>query len=104
MHIRDASKKFQTITNGHFYALFDSCDEELIAQFITKNNNREPLLYKNGVGQFDAQHNLIKEFTTKYDCIKGLKMSDKTLEKALDKNVLYNNHYFKCLESKVNFF
>jgi hypothetical protein len=37
----------------------------------------------------------------KYDCIKQLKISDKTLAKALDKNVMYNKHYYKSLESKL---
>ena len=36
-----------------------------------------------------------------HDCIKHLKISDKTLNKALDKNIMYNNYYFKYLESKV---
>jgi hypothetical protein len=28
-------------------------------------------------------------------------MSDKTLKKALDQNVLYNNYYFKSLDPKL---
>ena len=39
--------------------------------------------------------------TNKYDAIKNLKMSDKTLAKALDKNIMYNNHYFKSIGSKL---
>ncbi len=28
-------------------------------------------------------------------------MSDKTLRKALDKNIIYNNHYYKSIGSKL---
>ena len=66
-----------------------------------EEENSEPLLYKNGVGQFDLQDNLIKEFSCKYDCIKSLSMSDKTLAKALNNNIPYNGFYFKELGSKL---
>ena len=52
--------------------------------------------------KFDLQNNMVQEFTCKYDCIRGLKMSDKTLAKALDKNVSYNGFYFKSLGSKLS--
>jgi hypothetical protein len=47
-------------------------------------------------------HNLVKEYSCKYDCIKELKMSDKTLAKALSKNVPYNNYYYRELGSKLS--
>ena len=86
-----------TITNGHFYCLYDKCNQELRDNFSTPN----PILYKDGVGQFDNQNNLLQEFICKYDCIKTLHMSDKTLAKALDKNVSYNGYYYKSLGSKL---
>jgi hypothetical protein len=46
-------------------------------------NSIDILLYKNGVGQYDLDNNLVNEFTCKYDCIRELKMSDKSLTKAL---------------------
>ena len=61
----------------------------------------EPLFYKDGVGQYDADNNLIAEFVCKHDCIKQLKMSDKTLAKTLDHNIMYNNCYFKRTGSKL---
>ena len=97
----DTPVKNYTITNGHYYVLYDSCEEDLKEKFISKNNNKEPLLYKNGVGQYNPENNLIKEFICKYDCIKSLHISDKTLEKALTKNILYNGNYFKLLDCKV---
>ena len=75
--------------------------EEIKENFVIKNNNKEPILYKNGVGQFDLENNLVKEFICKYDCIKTLRISDKTLEKALSKQVPYNGHMFKYLDAKL---
>lgn len=86
-----------TITNGQIYCLYDKCSQELRDNFSTLN----PILYKDGVGQFDNQNNLVQEFICKYDCIKTLHMSDKTLAKALDKNVSYNGYYYKSLGSKL---
>lgn len=39
--------------------------------------------------------------TSPDDCIKTLLMSDKTLSKALNKNIPYNGHYFKEIGSKL---
>ena len=64
----------------------------------------KPILYKNGIGQFDTNDNLIEEFVCKYDCIKKLKMGDKTLAKVLSENIPYNGFYFKELGSKLNHF
>ena len=44
---------------------------------------------------------LIQEFICKYDCIKKLHISDKTLTKALERNIMYNNNYFKSIGSKL---
>ena len=92
-------KKF-SLAKGHYYKLYDSCVVDLQHDFITKYG--EPKLYKNGVGQYDAENNLVREFTCKYECIRTMKMSDKTLTKALDKNLLYNEHYYRVLGSKLS--
>ena len=55
-----------------------------------------------GIGQFNQDGQLVKEFVCKYDCIKQLTMSDKTLAKALDKNIAYNGFYFKSIGAKVS--
>jgi len=96
----DNPVKNYTISNGHYYILYDNCEEDLKEEFITKNNNKEPILYKNGVAQYNIEGSLIHEFICKYDCIKSLHISDKTLEKALTKNILYNGNYFKYLGCK----
>jgi hypothetical protein len=93
----DNPVKNMTLTKEHYYTLYDKCPEELITQFEDKYG--VPILYKNGIGQYTHENNLIKKFICKYDCIKQLKISDKTLRKALDNNSLYNNYYFKCIGS-----
>lgn len=95
----DNPVKNNTLTNGHFYFLYNNCEKELIEKF--EEVNGPPLLYKNGVGQYDLNNNLITEFSCKYDCIKELKMSDKTLTKSLTTNVPYNNYYYKELGNKI---
>jgi hypothetical protein len=97
----DTPVKNVALTNGNYYMLYDSCPEKTISNF--EQQHGEPLLYKDGIGQYTEDNQLIKEFVCKYDCIKQLKMSDKTLAKALDKNVLYNNSYFKRIGSKVKY-
>ena len=92
-------KKF-TLSQGYYYKIYTDCDLMFREEFEEKINGL-PLLYKNGVGQYDLQNNLIREFACKYDCIKTLLMSDKTLSKALTKNVPYNGHYFKEIGSKL---
>jgi len=97
----DNPVKNNTLTNGHYYTLYDKCSNELIQKF--EEINGEPLLYKNGVGQFDLNNNLIKEFSCKYDVIRELRISDKTLAKSLQQNIPYNKFYYKELGSKVTY-
>jgi hypothetical protein len=100
----DPPVKNKTIANGHFYFLYDDCEEDLRAAFVEKNNQSEPLLYKNGVGQFDSENKMTREFACKYDCIRGMPMSDKTLEKALTTAAPYNGYVYKYLNSKLKCF
>jgi phage anti-repressor protein len=97
----DNSVKNYTLTKGFYYRLYENCDETLREKFEEKNG--ESLLYKNGVGQFDLENVLIKTFACKYDCIKSLSISDKTLAKALKNNIPYNGFYYKELGEKLKF-
>jgi prophage antirepressor-like protein len=90
-----------TLSKGYYYILYDSCEDELKDNFVIKNGNQEPILYKNGIGQYDQENNLIKQFICKYNCIKTFHISEKTLQKALDNQVSYNGHMFKYLEPKI---
>ena len=95
----DNPVKNGTITNGHYYMLYNNCDEDLVSEFEDKNGS--PLLYKNGVGQFDSNGNMTNEYSCKYDCIKELKMSDKTLAKCINKDIAYNGFYYKEIGEKL---
>jgi len=98
----DVPVKNGTPLNKHYYQLYDKCDEDLTNDFASnKNGGNEPILYKNGLGQYDDRHTLIKEFVCKYDCIRMLKMSDKTLQKAIDCGTQYNGFYFKMLGERL---
>lgn len=96
----DAPVKSGNITNGNYYVLYDGCEDNLKAAFESQIGG-EPILYKDGVGQYDSQKTLLREFLCKYDVIKTLSMSDKTLAKALDKDVAYNGFYYKSIGSKT---
>ena len=88
-----------TISKGFYYHLYQNCDEDLCDDF--ENKHGKPLLYKDGVGQYNLENHLVREFACKYDCIKGLSISDKTLAKALEKNIAYQGFYYKLLGSKL---
>ena len=55
-------------------------------------------------GIYELQQEIVqkqKEFECKYDCIKSLAISDKTLTKALTKNIPYNGHYYREIGAKL---
>jgi len=95
----DNPVKNNTLANGFYYCLYNNCDDKLTTNY--ENINGKPVLYKKGVGQFNEANELVNEFTCKYDCIKSLNMSDKTLAKTLNKNIKYNGYYYKSLGSKL---
>lgn len=91
----DNHVKNETLTKDHYYILYEKCSDEL------KNNYQIPILYKDGIGQYDSNNKLIKEHVCKNHCCKKLGISDKSLNKALEKNIMYNNYYFKHLGEKL---
>ncbi len=95
----DSPVKNGTMSRGHYYVLYENCDEELIYEFEEKNGG--VLLFKNGVGQFDENNILTNIFSCKYDCIKQLKISDKTLSKCINKNLLYNGYFYRLIGEKL---
>jgi prophage antirepressor-like protein len=98
----DIPVKKSIVSRGFYYKLYDDCDEELRETFELERNNGEcPLLYRNGVGQYDTEGTLVQVHACKYDCIRTLKLSDKTLAKALSKNISYNGFYFKEIGEKL---
>ena len=94
----DTVVKNETIKDGYYYLLYHKCSETLRNNFVEKHG--EPILYKNGIGQYDSQNNLVQEFVCKQYCVKTLNISDKSLSKALNKNMMYNNFYYKYMGVK----
>jgi hypothetical protein len=95
----DTPVKNNTLSNGFYYVLFDSCEDNLKEKWIEEHD--ECILYKDGIGQYDSENNLIKEFTCKYDCMTQLKISQKSMAKVLDKDVMYDKCFYKSLGSKM---
>ena len=95
----DTSVKVGAIARGHYYVMYDKCEPALVTDF--ENQYGEPVLYKDGVGIFNTDNELVQEFVCKYDCIKQQKISDKTLKKALNENIPYQGHYYRMIGSKI---
>jgi hypothetical protein len=95
----DIPVKNKTPYNGFLYMLYDDCDDELKDAFVEKYGI--PVLYKSGVGQFDVNNQLVNEYICKYDCIKQMSFSDKTLAKTLDTETPYNGYMFRSLGDKL---
>ena len=96
----DTPVKHGTVVKGCVYKLFSECDAR--AKFIEKHG-KEPLLYRNGFGAFDAASQMIREYGCRYDCIRIMKISDKTIAKSMEKNVPYNGAFFRNLGEKMSF-
>ena len=89
-----------TISNGHYYMLYEKSDENLIEDFEEKNGI--PLLYKCGIGKYNENQELVEEFDCKQSCYKNAGISDKSLAKALDNGIMYNGFYYKYLGEKLS--
>jgi len=98
----DEPVKSGSLTKNNYYLLYNDCPDELKNKFIEKNG--EPILYKDGIGQYDSNNKLIREFTCKNNCCRTVGISDKSLRKALEKNIMYNNYYYKYLGSKLQMY
>jgi hypothetical protein len=91
--------KNHTIKDGHYYQLYEECDASLKNQFQTRHGNI--VLYHDGIGQYDVNHTLLTEFASKFDCTARAGISQKSLAKVLDKNLMYHEFYFKSLGEKL---
>jgi hypothetical protein len=95
----DEYVKNKKITKGHYYLLYDNCEKDIKTDFVQKYG--EPLLYKNGIGLYNKDNILQLEYISKNDCTIKMKISDKTINKILDKDILYNGYYFKSIGEKI---
>jgi prophage antirepressor-like protein len=96
----DTPVKNGTVTKGHVYKLFEECENK---ESFIKKHGKEPLLYKNGFGVFDSSGKMVREYACRYDCIRLEKISDRTIAKAIEKNVPYKEMHFRDLGEKVYF-
>jgi len=94
----DTPVKNSTLTNGFYYMLLDSC-EDLKEKWIEEHG--ECILYREGIGQYDLNKQRIREFVCKYDCTTQLKISQKSMVKVLDKEMMYDKCYYRSLGEKL---
>lgn len=97
----DNAVKKGTQTQGFYYKLYGECDENVVQNF-TEKYGKDVLLYKDGLGMYNENGELVKEYKCKYDCIKLERMSDKTLAKAMSENKLYNGYKYIELPSRLS--
>ena len=98
----DTPVKNKKTVRGNMYMLFSECNQKIQDEFIAQKCTDKPLLlFKDGIGQYDTEQKLVREFACKYDCINELKMSDKTMSRALEKNAEYNGFFYKKLAPRL---
>lgn len=97
----DNSVKYGSITRGHYYKLYNECDDKLVLAFEEKYG-KDILLYKNGFGVFSEDGELLREYQFKNDCMKSEKVCEKTVAKAIAKNKPYNGLIFKELPARLS--
>lgn len=95
----DNPVKNGTETRGHFYCLYNECDNDLVKTY--QNKNGEVILYTNGIGKYDKKNNLIKEFTSKEQCREECHISDRVIKRVIENNEIYNDFYYKKLGLKI---
>ena len=96
----DNAVKSNSVKNGFYYQLFDDCDPHLRDEFLAIHGTF--LLYKQGIGKFNKENILIEEFICKDDCVKKIKISQKSLAKVLDKPLTYDGFYFRNIGHKLS--
>ena len=84
--------------NNECYILYEQCENILKQNFEEKYG--KPLLYKNGVGQFDNNNNLIQDFTSKQDCFRKVNISRKLLDDLIKNNTNLNGFVYKYIGKK----
>lgn len=77
--------KHKKEVDSHYYVIYDEVDENIQKTFLDKHNLREIVLYKKfGVGQYDMNNVLVREYKSKHDCQEQLKLGNKTVCKAIE--------------------
>lgn len=79
--------------------LYNNCNDELRNVFERKYG--VPVLYKDGIGQFNENGELVEEFRCKQYAVEELQISHRTLRKAMEKNIPYNGFFYRSLQNKI---
>lgn len=90
---------YGTLARGYYYSTYVKVPDSLIVDFEMKHGT--PFLFKDGVGQFDEKGKLLQEFSCKFDCMKEMTFSDKTLRKAMDTGLPYNGFWYKSIGGRI---
>ena len=98
----DNPVKLGTVARGFVYVLYEKCADELKHAFTERATDGRPVvLFVDGIGQYDGQQQLVREFSCKYECVKQIGISDKTLTKSIERNEPYHNMYYRRLGQRV---
>jgi phage anti-repressor protein len=98
----DNPVKLGTVARGFVYVLYEKCGDELKNAFTERAMGGRPVvLYVDGIGQYDGHQQLVREFSCKYECVKQIGISDKTLTKSIERNEPYHNMYYRRLGQRV---
>lgn len=99
----DAYIKSGKQVDGVYYVRYhDGCSEEIKKEFLQATGNKEIVLYKNeGVGVYNLENELIREFRSKHDCTSNTKIGSKSIRKALNSGESYDEFYYKYLYNKT---
>jgi len=98
----DNPVKLGTVARGFIYVLYEKCADELKLAFSERAMGGRPVvLFVDGIGQYDGQQQLVREFSCKYECVKQIGISDKTLTKSIERNEPYHNMYYRRLGQRV---
>jgi phage anti-repressor protein len=92
--------KHKKEVDSHYYVIYDEVDENIQKTFLDKHNLREIVLYKKfGVGQYDMNNVLVREYKSKHDCQEQLKLGNKTVCKAIEtsSHLTLNTNIKYCL-------
>ena len=103
IYIMEMAVKKGTKLEDCYYTTYKQCDTKLKSAFMEKHDIDEIILYKtNGIEQYNQHDNTLNNtFSSKFECIKFMKISDKTINKILDKAMFYKSYYYRTVEPKI---
>lgn len=98
-NVLDIVVKDKKLYKGYYYMYFSDCNEKVKKDFIY--NHGGVILYKNGIGKYNEEDNLIQEFIHRENCCKISGLNFKTLNKAITNKTVYKEFYYRELPEKL---